>query len=103
MIFIYLIITPIGLVVLVPVLYAKMILNALYIGFTTSREHYKGERITNIIIALFLGIPIIFISLLVDIITLPGVLMKDGEQLENKYQASQQMSEYQTVTVLTTF
>ena len=81
-------VSPIGIVLLIPILYMKMIFNALFMGFTTTREHYKGERVVNIFISIFLGPVIIMISLLVDVITLPGVLMRDGETLENKYQAS---------------
>jgi hypothetical protein len=88
MIFFYMAVSPIGIVLLIPILYIKMILNALYMGFATTREHYKGERVVNMFISIFLGPVIIVISLLVDVITLPGVLMRDGETLENKYQAS---------------
>jgi hypothetical protein len=103
MVLIYLLFFPVMLALLVPMLYFKMIGNSFYIFFNKHREHYRGESIVNLFIAVVLGLPVICVSLLIDFITLPGILLRDEENLEKKYQKSEQMTVSQTVSVLSTF
>jgi len=72
-----------------PILYIKSLTNAFYIAFNNKRPKYKGENVVQLLITIFFGPVIIVISFLIDIISLPSVLLADSRDFEHKYQLSQ--------------
>ena len=88
MICLYCIIASIISLPIIPLLYIKILGNALYMAFTNKREDYKGQNLLNLIYVIVLGPVVIFVSLLVDLIALPNLLMKNQRDFEFKYQQS---------------
>lgn len=68
-----------------PILYIKTIANSIFIAATNKRQNYKGEGLVNVIITLFLGPLIIAVSILIDLVSLPAILLKDSKGFERKY------------------
>jgi len=70
----------------VPVIYLKVITNSIFIAMTNKRETFKGQNIVQLMSAIFLSPPIIFFSIVIDLLSLPNILMKDSKEFEHKYQ-----------------
>jgi len=78
MILLYCIIACIMVVPASPVLLLKVYTNAFYIMATNKREAYKGENIIQLLSAIFLSPFMIFISIIVDLFSLPNTLLKSS-------------------------
>lgn len=95
MILMYLLIALLFILPMAPFLYIKIMMNSVYILFNRSNQAYKGENIVQLIIALLFAPIIILSSIIVDFITIPGVLLKDPKDFERKYQLnSDRFSDY---------
>ena len=70
---------------MIPLLYVKIVLNAVFISFKNQREQYKGQNIINLANSIFLAPLLIVLSLLMDIISLPDQLLQDEQNFETKY------------------
>ena len=68
-----------------PVLLIKVYSNALFILITNKRENYKGENIFQFITAVLFSPILVVISILVDLLSLPNLLLKSSVQFEHKY------------------
>ena len=89
---------------LVPLLYFKLIVNAVFIQFNNKREDYKGQNLLNLFLTTCLGPPILLISLLIDLLSLPSLLLIDERNFEFKYQASLEiLNAQQVLVILNTF
>lgn len=73
---------------LLPMLYFKCIMNGVYIFFNNKREAYPGENSIQLLLTIVLNPPILILSLLVDLITLPNMLLANEKNFEFKYQQS---------------
>jgi len=71
-----------------PILLVKNYTNAIFIAMTNKRENYKGENIVQLISAIFLGPPVIVVSVVIDLLSLPNVLLRSSVNFEHKYQLS---------------
>ena len=104
MILMYCLIAVVVAVPLLPLLYVKSIMNAIYILLNNKREAYKGQNLVGLIITVLINPIILVISLFIDLITLPSMLLADERNFEFKYQQSLEFLEpAQTDVVLTTF
>lgn len=88
MILAYCFIATIISVPLVPLLYLKCVFNAIYISLENKRQAYTGQNFLNLLLNVFLSLPIIILSLLVDLFALPNLLMKPEKEFEFKYPAA---------------
>jgi len=73
---------------LIPLLYSKLIANAIFIYFNNKRQDYKGQHAINGLVTIALGPVILFISLIIDLLSLPSLLLVDERNFEFKYLAS---------------
>lgn len=85
MMIVYSIIAGVAIIPMTPVLYIKSIANAIYIIVSQSREEYPGQKVLQLLSSVFLGAPIICLSLVIDLLTLPNILLKDSKDFEHKY------------------
>ena len=69
-----------------PLLYMKCILNAVFILINNKRQDYKGQNLLGLIITIILNPFILLVSLIIDLISLPNLLMKEERNFEFKYQ-----------------
>ena len=88
MIIMYCLLAIIISIPMTPILYAKSMVNASYIMMNNKRQEYKGQNLTSFLMTLFFNPLIIIVSLLVDLISLPNLLLRDERVFENKYQSS---------------
>mgnify|MGYP006092092429 CR=1 FL=1 len=87
-----------------PLLYFKSIVNAIYISLNNKRENFKGENIVKLILTIFLNPIFVLVSYLVDLISLPSLLLKDERGFEFKYQqALEILNATQVDVILATF
>lgn len=103
MILFYLALTPFFLVFLLPLTYLKLCVNAIYIMNNNNRELYRGQNVIILVLSFILGPLFVVLSMLLDIISLPGILLKEPDLLERKYQRDDRMTREQSQIVLTTF
>lgn len=71
---------------IIPLLYCKLIINAVYIYFNNKRQDYKGQHFINALFTILFGPFIVTLSLLVDLLSLPSLLLIDEKVFEYKYQ-----------------
>jgi hypothetical protein len=57
---------------LIPLLYLKLIMNAIFIQFNNKRQDYKGQHLINAFFTVTFGPIILFVSLIVDLLSLPS-------------------------------
>lgn len=89
---------------LLPLIYLKSIMNAIYIVMNNKRQAYKGQNIVGLTITVLLSPVIIVISLLIDLITLPSMLLADERNFEFKYQQTLELlTSIQTEVITNTF
>lgn len=69
-----------------PLLYFKSVVNAIYIAMNNKRENFKGENIVKLIITITFNPLLVIVSYLIDLISLPSLLLKDERGFEFKYQ-----------------
>jgi hypothetical protein len=91
MVLIYAFIAMVIIVPLTPILFFKIIVNSVYILMTNKREKYKGENVVQFILSLVVSPIVIPISILVDVLSLPTVLLKESKTFEHKYQQSENL------------
>lgn len=70
---------------ILPLLYTKSIVNSIYISMNNKRQDFKGQNFANLMLTVFLNPIIILASLLIDLISLPSLLMQDERVFEYKY------------------
>jgi len=79
-------------------------MNAIFIFFNNKRQDYKGQHLINALFTTTLSPVILMISLVVDLLSLPSLLLVDEKSFEFKYQASLEiLSVSQVDVILTTF
>lgn len=71
---------------IMPLLFLKSISNAIYISMNNKRELYRGENTVNLLFTLIANPVLVVISYLVDLISMPSLLMMDERGFEFKYQ-----------------
>jgi hypothetical protein len=86
-----------------PILYAKICFNAIYMCMNNNREDYQGQNLFNLFVALFFGLPICVVSVIVDLISMPSILLRGSRGFEHKYVLRDNLNEKQTQVVLRTF
>lgn len=87
-----------------PILYMKVVANAIFIAMTNRRQEYGGQNVIQMIVAIFAGPFIIALSMIIDLTSLPGVLLKDSRGFEHKYQLStDRLNDAQIDVVMVTF
>jgi len=87
-----------------PVLLLKVYTNAFFILLTNKREKYKGENISQFVIAFFFSPIIIVVSIIIDLLSLPNTLLLSSSTFEHKYQVSQdKLTDVQIDVVMATF
>jgi hypothetical protein len=85
MMIVYSLIAGVVIIPATPILYIKSLSNAIYIALSNQTQDYKGQNIVKLIITALLGPVVISLSLVVDLITLPNILLKDSTDFEHKY------------------
>jgi len=70
---------------LVPVMYIKTIANQIFICINNKREAYKGQNFLNLLAVVFVNPVIIVLSILIDLFSMPSLLLKDEKYFEHKY------------------
>jgi hypothetical protein len=104
MMIIYCFISALMFVPTCPILIFKIYTNAIFIFLTNKREVYRGENFVQLLMALFLGPILIVLSIIIDLLSLPNVLLKDGKNFEHKYQLSaDRLTDIQIKVVMDTF
>jgi hypothetical protein len=104
MMIIYCFISALMFVPTCPILIFKIYTNAIFIFLTNKREVYRGENFVQLLMALFLGPILIVLSIIIDLLSLPNVLLKDGKNFEHKYQLSaDRLTDVQIKVVMDTF
>jgi len=89
---------------IIPLLYLKLISNAIFIYFNNKRQDYKGQHVLNALFTIAFGPIILFISLVIDLLSLPSLLLVDERNFEFKYQTSLEiLNDQQVDVILTTF
>ena len=73
---------------ILPLLYFKVIFNSIYIAMNNKREAYKGQNLVKMLLAVFLCPILMVLSFLVDLLSLPSLLLRDERHFEFKYQQS---------------
>ena len=81
----YSILAGAAIIPMTPILYIKSVANSIYIIFSQSREDYPGQKIVQIFSSIFMGPVIISFSLMIDLLSLPNILLKDSRDFEHKY------------------
>lgn len=100
----YCIISALMFVPAAPVLLFKIYVNSIFIFATNKRESYKGENIVQLLLSLFLGPILMILSIIIDLLSLPNVLLKDSNTFEHKYQLSaDRLNDAQIAVVMDTF
>lgn len=74
-----------AIIPMTPILYIKSVANSIYIIFSQSREDYPGQKIVQIFSSILMGPVIISFSLVIDLLSLPNILLKDSRDFEHKY------------------
>lgn len=85
MILLYCVIAVVISIPILPLLYLKCIFNAIYIVLNNKRQDYKGQNIMGMLLTIMLNPAILLVSLLVDLVSLPNLLLKDERYFEYKY------------------
>ena len=67
------------------ILYLKAAVNSIFIAMFRIRQDYKGQNVIQLVVTLFLCPILIPASLLMDIASLPSLIMKPTNKLEHKY------------------
>jgi len=82
---------------MLPLLYFKILVNASYVSFNSQREDYKYQNLSTLFISIFFGPIICIASIIIDMISVPGMLLRGNKNFEHKYQgSSDRMNEKQT-------
>ena len=85
MMVLYCIISAIMFVPAAPILIIKTYTNSVFIFLTNKRETYRGENVVQLLMTLILGPVLMILSIIIDLLSLPNVLLKDGSNFEHKY------------------
>ena len=100
----YCIISALMFVPAAPILIFKIYTNSIFILLTNKREAYKGENFVQFFMTIVLGPILMVLSIIIDLLSLPNVLLKEGSNFEHKYQLSQdRLTDIQIVVVMDTF
>lgn len=100
----YCFVTLIMIIPASPILYTKIVANSVFIMVNNKREQYKGEGVVRLITSILLGPLVIIFSCIVDLISLPNILLKDSRNFERKYQMStDRLNDKQISIVMVTF
>ena len=85
MMLLYCVLSAIMFVPAVFVLLVKLYTNSIFIFINNKREAFRGENVIQLIKTFALGPIFIFLSIIVDLFSLPNTLLKDGTNFEHKY------------------
>merc|ERR1712166_444378 len=104
MMILYCIISAVIFVPAAPILVLKIYTNSIFIFLTNKREDYRGENIVQLMLTVFFGPILMVFSIIIDLLSLPNVLLKEGTNFEHKYQLSaDRLTDIQIVVVMDTF
>lgn len=70
---------------LIPLLYIKIIVNSVFIVMNNKRQDYPGQNLLNLFLSVMISPILIMISLLVDLLSLPSLLLIDERNFMFKY------------------
>ena len=62
----------------IPILYFKILINSIFIMLNNRREDYRGQNVIKMLMSIIFGPIIICLSLIIDLISLPNILLKDN-------------------------
>lgn len=85
MMILYCSISALLFVPIAPILLFKTYANSIFIFMTNKRETYKGENFVKLLVTLLFSPFLMILSIIVDLVSLPNVLLKDGGSFEHKY------------------
>jgi hypothetical protein len=85
------------------VLYAKIVLNSLFIAYNGRKHESIIHMLVDVSSAILMGLPLIVVSLVVDLLTLNGHLMRDEKHFEFKYQQVNVLAGLDPVFVMNAF
>ena len=89
---------------IIPLLYFKTIVNGIFIQMNNKRQEYPGQNLFNLFVSIFISPILIAISLVIDLLSLPSLLLVDEKNFEFKYQkALETLTPDQVNVILTTF
>ena len=72
---------------ILPMLYVKSVVNAIYIAIIgRNKQSFKGQNVVKLILTVTMNPLLILCSFAVDLIYLPSLLMRDDRGFEFKYQ-----------------
>ena len=66
---------------IIPLLYFKLIMNGIFIWNNNKREDYKGKNSINLFLSVFISPVILIISLVIDLLSLPKLLLVSEKTL----------------------
>lgn len=88
MIIVYVFLGILCSVIVIPLLYLKSVTNSIYIYINNKRVEYTGQDFFNMMLTILFNLPIILLSLFIDLVGLPNQLFRDSTHFEYKYQQS---------------
>jgi hypothetical protein len=89
---------------IIPLTYFKLISNQVYIFFNNKRQDYAGQHTIKVLITVIFGPIFVVLSLIIDLLSLPNLLLIDEKSFEFKYQTSlEKLKPDQVDVILTTF
>lgn len=104
MMLMYCVIAMTFVVPIIPFLYFKLVVNAIYIMIYNKRQDFRGQNIIMFLAGLIFGPVAIAISIIVDLLSLPNTLLKESSGFEHKYQlSSDRLNDAQIKVVMETF
>ena len=71
-------------ILLIPFVYVKLVINSIIILIKQPNQ-FMYSNLINCVIAIFFGVPLLLLPLIIDFIIMPNLLMRDEELLEAKY------------------
>lgn len=104
MLVLYIMLAMIFLLPIMPLIYLKCVMNALFLAATRKKSEYVGQNLVQLLMVIFAGPFIVLASLIVDLASLPSALLKDSKDFERKYALStDRLNEDQVVQVVRVF
>ena len=71
---------------MIPLFYTQNVCTALFSVVNKSKFNYRGEYLIKFVSTALFNLPLIVISIFVDLINLPSILLTDEKNFKYKYQ-----------------
>ena len=84
---------------LTPLIYLKVVINAMFVATTQKRVESHLQNCLQLLAAIGGGPIVVFASLVVDLASLPGALLKESGAFERKYTMSMDRFNEEQVTI----